>query len=165
MDKLHIGRIAGASGIKGEVKLYHYSGNSERLLVLTSLYLVVNEIEKEYFIENFRIQKTTPIIKFKEISDRNAAESLVGAEVFADKELLTPTGEDEFFVDDLIGLAVIQNGEKIGVVKNIIDNPAHGIVEIASQDGQVLLPLVDQFIKEINIEKSEIVVEFPEGLV
>ena len=165
MSKINIGRISGASGIKGEVKLYHYSGNSERLQVLTSLYLVFEGNETEYFIENFRIQKRTPIIKFENVSDRNTAESLVGADVFAEKELLRPTGEDEYFVDDLIGLDVIENGIKIGKVKSVIDNPAHGIVEIETQNAPILLPLIDKFIKNINIESSEITVELPDGLV
>ena len=165
MSKINIGRISGASGIKGEVKLHHYSGNSERLQVLPSLYLVFNEKETEYLIENFRIQKRTPIIKFKDISDRNSAESLIGADVFVEKELLRPTEEDEYFVDDLVGLSVIENGVKIGEVKTIIDNPAHGIIEINTGGTPILLPLIDKFIKKIDIETSEITVELPEGLI
>ena len=162
--KIIIGRISGAFGIKGEVKLYHYSGNGERLSVLTSLCFILDEKEYEYEIENFRVQKKSPIIKLKGISDRDSAESLVGAEVYVEKELLRPVEEDSYFVDELIGLDVIENKLKIGVVNDIIDNPAHEIVEISTPNGMILLPMVDSFVKSINLETSEMEVELPEGI-
>ena len=116
MKKIKIGRITGAQGLRGEVKMYHDSGEEEALSRLTSLFLGSSpgtapesepELEAaEYIIENMRMQKRTPIFKLKGITDRDSAEALVGSDVFTDEEESRPEGESAWFASDLVGMRV-----------------------------------------------------------
>jgi 16S rRNA processing protein RimM len=164
-EKIHIGKISGASGLKGEIKLFHYSGESERIAGIGELFLQLNADMRRVEVESLRIQGRTPILKFVGIDDRNAAESLIGAEVFAASESLAPLEDGQFYVTELVGLSV--EDERMGYlgdVAEVIDNPAHDILRISGANGEWLLPMIDVFILNIDTEHRRISVRVPEGL-
>ena len=110
MKKIKIGRITGAQGLRGEVKMHHDSGEEEALGRLTSLFLGsepgAGHGTVEYIIEKLRMQKRTPVFKLKGIEDRSSAEALVGLDVFADEDEARPEGEDAWFASELVGMKV-----------------------------------------------------------
>ena len=162
-EKLKIGKITGAQGLRGEVKLYHYSGDADALWRLTRIYL-----DEEYTIEGLRYRGRTSILKLVGVDNRDSAEALVGSEVYSDKEESRPKEEGAWFVSDLIGLEVRLGGETIGHIKNIIDNPVHDILEIERNDEAggrpaLLLPFIDIFVPEVNPDAGFININPPEG--
>jgi 16S rRNA processing protein RimM len=163
LKKIKIGRISGASGIRGEVKLWHDSGDSGQLMRLDSLFLCRDGGPlQEYGIDALRIRKKTPILKLPGVDDRNAAEALVGAEVWVDEERVRPTEEDAYLVSDLIGLAAVDadGGAPVGHVTGIVDNPAHDILQIETEGGaSFLLPMVDVFIESIDLNQGIIFIK------
>ena len=165
MKKIKIGRIVGAAGLRGEVKLYHDSGDTESLSRATSLFLCdenAETISDTYDIVSLRVHGRTPIIGFVGITDRNAAEALIGKIVFVDEDAIRPTEDDAYLVSDLISLSVldVNSGEEIGRVSGIVDNPAHDLLEVTSDDESIMLiPMADVFIKEINLSKGHILAE------
>jgi 16S rRNA processing protein RimM len=165
MKPIRIGRISGASGLKGEVKLYHESGDAESLSRATSLFLCNNQALRTpvpYTILSLRVQGRTPILGLAGVSDRNAAEALIGSEVYVDEDLIRPTEEDAYLVSDLIGLPVIDTeaGEEVGRVRGVVDNPAHDLLEVDRPGGGTLLiPLADVFIKEVDLTSGYILAD------
>lgn len=160
MEKIKIGRVSGAQGLRGEIKIYHDSGDEAAIRRITSLFL----FDESYTIENLRMHKRTPIIKLEGIEDRGAAEALIGAEVYALLGESRPTGEGEWLVSELVGLEVrFLVGEERGEVAGIISNPAHDILEIKTSSGTRLLPLIDIFVLEIDPESGYILVSPPSG--
>jgi 16S rRNA processing protein RimM len=179
-ERLLIGKISGAFGIKGELKLFHYSGDSERLSHLSELRCVQEggggnrenrgpdsdraadgdrgaDSGRDYKLISIRMQRKTPILRLAGIDDRSGAEELLGAEVFAYRDELAPADGESFFVEDILGAAFSDRGRRIGRVSDFIDNPAHGILEVETDGGEKLLvPLVDVFIKSLSIEKGEV---------
>jgi 16S rRNA processing protein RimM len=91
-ELLLIGKLAAASGIKGELKLYHYSGDRENLTGLSELY--VENIP--YKAELIRFASKVAIIRLAGVETRNDAESLVGREVYVEADTLPPLAEDSF---------------------------------------------------------------------
>jgi 16S rRNA processing protein RimM len=165
-EKIHIGKISGASGLKGELKLFHYSGERERIAGIGELFLRSNTEMRRVEVESMRVQGRTPILKFAGIDDRNAAESLIGAEVFAESESLVPLEDDQFYVTELVGLRV--EDERLGYlgdVAEVIDNPAHDILRISGANGEWLLPMIDVFVLNVDTENGRISVRAPEGLI
>ena len=165
MKQIKIGRIVGAAGLRGEVKLYHESGDTGSISRATSLFLCDENAgagPDSYDIVSLRIQGRTPIIRLAGIVDRNAAEALIGKEVYVDEETIRPTEDDSYLVSDLIGLDVLHadTHEEIGRVSGIIDNPAHDILEVLQPGGGIfLIPMADVFIKEINLPKGHILAD------
>jgi 16S rRNA processing protein RimM len=178
VKKIKIGRITGAQGLRGEVKMFHDSGEAEALERLTSLFLkgeggseTGSEPElAEYVIENLRMHKRTPIFKLNGIENRDSAEALIGFDVYTNEDESRPEGEDAWFASDLVGMKVRiasspsaprYDGEYL--VKSIISNPAHDILEIETPYGIKMLPFIDVFIHKVDINTGYITIIPPEG--
>ena len=98
------------------------------------------------------------------INDIDTAMKLKNTVVFADREDIS-IDEDAFFLADIIGLPVfdIQSGEKIGTLSDVLNSGASDLYEINTQNGKKLIPAVDEFIKEVDLEKG-IFVSLIEGM-
>lgn len=162
MDRIKVGKITGAFGIRGELKVYPYTDRPERFEELDRVFAG----ENEYSITNVRYQKNLILIRLEGVSDRNAAEKLKGTELAIERENLRDLEEDEFFIFDLIGLeAVDENGVHIGRVNDVIQNSAQDLYEIKTDDGKLhLIPAVYEFIPEINLDSGIMVIKPIPGL-
>ena len=162
MEKILIGKVVNAVGIKGELKVYNYSDSDEIYRNTPLIYLE----DKLYKIQNVRVQKGMIILKLKGIDDRNEAELVKGKELFVTDADLPELEEGVFYVRDLISMNVItENGEKIGEVNDVIQNTAQDIFEVRTQDDKlVLIPKVDQFVINIDRDTRTVTVRLIEGI-
>ena len=167
MDKIKIGRITGAQGLRGEIKLYHDSGDEAAIRRLTSLFLSPEAGSAALRIESLRLHRRTPILKLSGVNDRNAAELLAGSEVYASIDEARPTENGAWLVSDLVGLEVRIAGSEVRAapwrIKNVIGNPAHDILEIETEEGVRLLPFVDAFVREIDTKTGLVIIMPPEN--
>jgi 16S rRNA processing protein RimM len=172
-ELIEIGKVSGAVGIRGEIKVYHYSGERERLAGVMEFFLETDGDPKPFGVKSMRYNGRSPVLALDGIEDRNSAEALRGRKVFVRPGDLPPPGEDEFYVRDLIGALVEDSeGHMLGRVTEIIDNPAHDILVVSPEGGEqkknFMLPFVDVFI--LSVEHGEkgvparISVKLPEGL-
>jgi len=101
-----------------------------------------------------------------DISDRNEAERLVGASVLIEPEDRVPLPEGSFWVDDLIGLSVVDiKGKVLGVVEGLLSTGGKELYEIRDENGKRhYVPAVEDFVKEIDLASGRISVELIEGL-
>lgn len=162
MEKILIGKVVNAVGIKGELKVYNYSDSDEIYRNTPLIYLE----DKLYKIQSVRVQKGMIVLKLKGIDDRNEAELVKGKELFITDADLPELEEGVFYVRDLIGMNVItENGEKIGEVNDVIQNTAQDIFEVRTQDDKlVLIPKVDQFVINIDGDTRTVTVRLIEGI-
>ena len=163
METIKIGKIVNAVGLKGEVKVYNYSDRRERYEELDRI--IVNN--KEYEIERVRYQQEMVILKLKGVDDRDGSEALKTNDVFITEADLKELPEDTFYIRDLIGMEVenIETGEKIGIMKDVLQNTAQDIYVVNTAGGrEVLIPAVSEFIKEINPDERKIRVHLIEGM-
>lgn len=158
--ELAIAKIIAAHGIKGEVKLYWYSKqvNPEEF---SDFYLNNSKLDI-----SFRgIKKQNLIAKLADISDRTAAEELIGQEITVKTtQLKKITEKDNFYISDLLGLA-IQNeaGKIIGRLENVADYGAGDNLTIKFNNGSTEeYPFDKIFFPEINLKKKFIVFVPPE---
>jgi len=166
MEKIKIGTITAAQGLRGEARLFHDSGDEEALGRLTTLFLRKGADETAYPIEWMRMHKRTPIIKLKGIEDRDSAEALIGSEARALLCESRPDEEDAWLVSELVGLEVFcdeTGSAPLGRISALIDNPAHDILEIKTEGGVRLLPLVDVFVSEVDTVRGRIIIAPPVG--
>ncbi|WP_206458992.1 ribosome maturation factor RimM [Anaerovorax sp. IOR16] len=162
-DRITLGQITSAVGIKGEMRVYPYTDYMERFSEIEKLQIE----EKEYAIERVSYRKNMVILKLKGIEDRNLAEEQKGKKLYLNKEDMWEIPEDTYFVFDLLGLTVLnESNETIGVVTDVIQNSAQDIYQIKMKNGkQFLLPAVKEFILSVNIEEKTMIVRLIEGLV
>jgi 16S rRNA processing protein RimM len=165
--RIKIGKISGASGVKGEMKLFHYSVERERIAGIGELFFLTDAggpVRRK--VLSMRYRGKTPLLLVEGVGTRTAAEALTGAEVYADKDALRPLDADSYYVEALTGCAVVdEDGVRIGEVVGVLDNPAHDILRIVSPDGaELLLPMIDRFILSVNTEEKLVTVNPADGL-
>ncbi len=162
MEKIKIGQVVNVVGLKGELKVYHYSDYKERFEELTKIYLE-NTL---YDISEVRYMKEMVILKLRGIDDRTEAEKHKGEDIFIDKADVRVLPEDTYYIFDLIGLkAVDENGEAIGTVCDVIQNSAQDLYEIETENkSKFLIPAVEEFILKIDMNSRTMTVKLIEGL-
>ena len=162
MDRIKVGKIVSAVGIKGEVKVYPYTDYPERFEELVGVYADGEWLE----IDRVRYQKNMAVIKFTGTDDRNAAEALRDRYLTIDKKDLRQLDEDEYFIFDLIGLqAQKEDGTFLGTVSDVIQNTAQDLYEITAENGRkYLIPAVREFVTDIDINHGIMRIKPIEGL-
>ena len=158
---LKAGKIVNTHSLRGEVRIYPYCDDADFLCEFDSLY-VENEIMD---VVSSRVHKGQALIKFDGIDSINDAEKLVGKIIYIDKDEVE-LEEGRYFIEDIKGLSVydIDTNELYGKVINVIETGANDVFEIKSEDKILLIPKIDQVIKEINLEKGIILIKPMKGL-
>jgi 16S rRNA processing protein RimM len=155
-DFIQIGRIVGAFGLKGELKVDPLTDFLDRFQKGTRLRLNGDWVT----VESVRMHKGRPLVKLSGIDDATAAEKLQWTYLEGEEQELE-LDEDEYLADDLVGLKVFSTtGELIGEVDAVLAYPAQDILKV----GDIMIPMVQQFIKEIDLEKEKITVELLPGM-
>lgn len=164
MEKIKIGRIVNAVALRGEVKVYNYSGYKERYEELDRIIVE----GKAYEIEKVRYQQQMVILKLAGVNDRNAAEAMKNKDVFITEEDLQELPEDTFYIRDLIGLEVldVETGEAIGRLKDVLQPSNQDVYVVKRPEGSdVLIPAVSEFVKEVNVKEGFVKVHLIEGMI
>lgn len=151
MEKFLIGQIVKAQGIKGEVKIKSQCGDLG--LIKGQKYLIIKN--QNIAVKSLRINGNFAFILFSTIADRNQAEELVGLEVYIDKSNVS-LDEDSFFVSDMLGSSVVLNdGSKIGVIVDIIQNgKCAEIYTVKTNNGTVLFPFLKDLVCNFDNEQK-----------
>lgn len=162
MEKIKIGKVVSAVGLKGEVKIYSYAERLDRFERLK--HVVIGETPLA--VQHVRYKGNTVILKVDGIADRNAAEAFRNQMVFMNAADLEELPEGEYYIRDLIG-AVVQDlqGNILGELSEIATDTAQDLYHIRTPEGKcMLLPGVALFVRKIDLERHIITVTLPDGL-
>lgn len=152
-----LGVITGPQGLQGEVRIRPYTDDPKGL----ERYTTLNAGNRTLTLARIRVQPNGVIARFKEITDRTAAENLRGAELSIPREALPPTEEDEFYQADLIGMeAVTPEGDVIGEVVAIPNYGSADLLEIRTPKGKThLVPFIDDAVPDVLQDEGRIIVD------
>jgi 16S rRNA processing protein RimM len=105
------------------------------------------------------------ILALEGIDTMESAEALKGKNVFVPRDQLPEMEPGSFYASDLEGLTVVTaRGQVLGVLEEIFDNGAHDIYVVRDETREILLPVVDGVVVEVDMDAGRMVVEPPEGL-
>lgn len=167
MRFLKIGQIVNVHGIKGEVKVYPYTDDIVNLSKKKYVYLD-ESIESKININLCRIQKNMLLVKFEKIDTVEEAEKLRNKYIYVLKEELDSLEEDNYYVDDLISMQVvdIKNNKAIGTITYVFNTGANDIYEVLLEDGKkAYLPAIKQVVKKVDVDEKKMYVELMKGLI
>ena len=164
--RLEIGQIVNTFGIKGEVKVVPFTDDISRFDDLEKVYVKTKKESKLYKVENVRYHKNMVLLKFEGINNPEDAELLKNSFLEVDREDAIPLEEGTYFIVDLIGLDVYtDDGKLLGKVEDIYNTGANDIYVVKDELGkQILLPGIDDVIKEVKLE-DRIIVHLIPGLI
>jgi 16S rRNA processing protein RimM len=167
MRWIEIGQIVKPHGLAGRVKVLSYLESDRLLPSLKDAWIGPNrDSAKRYSIENVRREGRTHFsLKIEGIEDRNAADALRGLTVSVPYERLETLPEDEYYWEDLIGLAVVtEDGKPLGRIEGIFPTGSNDVYVCKSGGKEILLPAIDEVIRSVNIEAGTVVVRLLKGL-
>ena len=180
-DAIEVGRVLGAWGIKGGIRVQPFSKDPKALF--SSRYWFIRPPENLLVVKagvtrfppllhitSSKDQGDSVVATAQELPDRNAAEAMQGARIFIARSSFPTAGDGEFYWIDLIGLAVInRQGEALGSVVDLIDTGAHSVLRIRRPDAvegasldanERLVPFVAAFVDAVSLADRCITVDW-----
>ena len=162
--KVFIGKVTGAHGIKGWLKIQSFSSPPENILNYPSWIIDNQGVEDFYLIEQGKKLNNKIIVKLEKIDDRTTAEFLINSKIQILRSDLPKLSNESYYWSDLEGLNVLNLEEKIiGNIESLIETGANDVMVINSlKNKRILIPFVmHQIIKEVNIELNFVKVDWP----
>lgn len=161
MEKTIVGKIANTHGVRGELKIQRT--NNETFDRDVNYYIGQDFDQVE--IEKSRHSGELSFIKLKSFDNINDVLKYKNQFIYVDSNDLYELESDEYYVKDLVGLKVHdENNDLIGDIKDVLTYAANDIYVVSSEEGDIMIPAVKEFIKEINLEKGTIVIKVIEGM-
>jgi 16S rRNA processing protein RimM len=156
-----VGRVAGAFGVRGEVRVTAYTERPESLLAYRDLKR--QDGSPGLTLLSGRAQKGDLVARAKEIATKEEADALRGLLLHVPREALPAPEEDEYYLTDLIGMAAVTpQGEALGKVKAVQDFGAGDILEIDPGRGATwYLPFTRECVPEVDIAGGKVTVVRP----
>ena len=158
---LEAGQIVNTHGIRGEVKIMPWADSPEFLCQFETLYLD----GKPVHVLSARPHKTMELALLEGITTVEEAMKLKGKVISIDRTgIILPEGRH--FLADLMGLTVLDaaSGEELGNVEDILTPPAHNVYVVRGKGKEYMIPAVDAFLVETNVEAGYIKVNLIEGM-
>ncbi|MDP8915924.1 MAG: ribosome maturation factor RimM [Pseudomonadota bacterium] len=158
-----VGRVAGAFGVRGELKITAYT--AEPLALLRYRVLRREDGSPALTLEGGRAAKDALVARAAEVGTREEAEALRGLKLHVPRSVLPEPEEDEFYLADLIGLSAEDpHGARLGTVKAVQNHRAGDILEIDPGEGRPswLVAFTREAVPEVRIAERRLVVVRPE---
>ena len=157
---LEAGKICNVHGLKGTIKIQPWTDSPEVFTWLEALLID----DKFYKIENASVQKSSVLVKLSGINSANDAEKLRDKIVYCERTALGELPQDTYFVTDLIGCEVFENGASLGKITDVMWAGGADIYEIKGES-TIYLPAIKENIIKIDIKNKIIEAKLPEGLI
>ena len=161
-DLVKLGKITKNQGNKGELRVAPYTDDLRRFELLESVYLVKPDQseQRKKIIEDIWYHKSFVILKLQGIDDIGEALKYRNYEVMIKQDELLSLAEDEYYIDDLIGLEVILPDEKVlGKVLNILETKGTDILVVKNKNKEYMIPMSKEYIIEIDLENYIIYID------
>ena len=169
-DQLRVGRLTKAHGLKGALKVELYTDAPERRFVPGAVFTLQVPAESPWHDKTLELVELKwynlqPVAFFKDVVDRSAAETLAKAILWVDQTLAEQSVEEDAWYDhQLVGLAVVRDGVKIGSVSQVDHLPAQDLLHVTTPTGEVLVPFVKALVPSVDIAAGTLTVTPPDGL-
>lgn len=163
-DRVLLGDIGAAQGLKGEVRIRSYTQDPAGIASYGALEDESGTRRLE--IESLRVSPKGVVARIQGVTTREGAEALTGTKLYVPRSRLPERGEEEWYHSDLVGLAALdQAGAPLGTVVAVLNFGAGDLLEIKPETGATLIvPFTREAIPEVDLEGGRLVVVPPEEL-
>jgi 16S rRNA processing protein RimM len=175
-DAVEVGRVIGAWGVKGGIKVKAFAAAPEALFSTKRWYLAEPEMAGPrpsaasrgwpmlLQVLQAREQAEAVVATVQDINDRDAAEALKGARVFVPRGSFPTPPAGEFYWVDLIGLTVATRaGQALGNVVGLIETGPHCVLRVQpaqAEAEELLIPFVDAYVDSVDTTAGRITVDW-----
>ena len=164
---VRVGRVTKPHGIRGEVKIFPYSGEPANFRLFSHLILAdpENRQKEKRRILTSRVQGKFAVLLLEGVSGRNESENIAGFEVWAWEDDLPPLAENEFYWHEMVGKKVVcADGRELGVITSLMAGGGHDILIVSGKGHEFMIPARKEFLVSQDEESGTVVVDLPPGL-
>lgn len=151
MENVFVGKIVNTHGIKGEIRIVSDFELKDKVFKVGATVIINSQ---EFTIKSYRIHKNFDMITLEGFDDINQVIPFKGLGLFVKRSDLNLTN-DEYLMEDLIGMNVLIGGVNYGIVQDY-NRGQNSLLHVRYQDKTYYIPLRGDFIQEVNLEKKEI---------
>ena len=161
-----VGRLVKTHGLNGELGASFEVDDPEIYLHSDVIYLSTPTGLVPYFIDSQQLLNNKGILKFEDIDHIDEAKELLGAELYIPLGDLPELDEGQIYYHELVGFQVVDDdlGE-LGEVSNVYDFQSHAVMEMLYKEAEVLIPLNEELIQNVDPDKEIIYLSLPPGLI
>jgi 16S rRNA processing protein RimM len=166
-DCFHLGYVAKLHGFKGEVSLFLDVSNPADYAGLDALFIDINNQLTPFFVESFKLKnKGFAAVKFEGVDTEQDARLLLRKSLFLPAEILPELSGVNFYDHEVIGFKVVDNqfGE-VGELLDIIDLSVNPLLQIQRDKKEVLVPLIDGLVTQVDRDSKVLYISAPAGLI
>jgi len=166
-DCYYLGRITRTNGNKGGVSIFLDVDDPKEYKELDAIFVEIKKQLIPYFIKEVKIHtsKNTALVYFEDINDVESAEHLTNSDLYLPLASLPVLEGNKFYFHEVIDFKLVEEefGE-IGKIAQILEYPNQSLFQTFHNKKEVLVPINDRFIQNVDRDKKEILVRLPEGL-
>ena len=163
---IKVGKIISPTGLNGQV-LVRACSQLDSILFPGSFFIESSPGRyEEFFISAFSPrERDKAVLDIRWVDSREKAERISKRDIFQQRSRLPAGEEDEFYWFELNGLKVATvQGRLLGHIHSVIETGAGDVLAVRNEDREILIPLVSQVIKQMNIRDGKCIVDLPPGL-
>ncbi|GEQ84552.1 ribosome maturation factor RimM [Patiriisocius marinistellae] len=166
-DCFFVGKVVKKYSFKGELLVKLDTDEPELFLEMESVFVEQHKNLIPFFIESSSLHKSTLLrVQFEDVYDEATADTLLGTELFLPLSFLPPLTGTKFYYHEVIGFTIRDKAYgNAGTISHINDHTAQHLFVSILNGNEVLIPISDEFIKEIDRENKVIIMDLPEGLI
>ena len=159
-ERIVIGRVGAAHGIRGDLRIIPLTDFPERFTALREV-MVGDEL---LHIEQMKPQGKNILMRFREYGVREEAQRLTGRLLTVAREEAAPLDEGEYYVFDIVGLTVYdEKGSVLGTVENVLRTGSNDVYAVRAADGrEILIPALRAVVLAIDVPGGRMTVRFPQ---
>ncbi|MEH7382500.1 ribosome maturation factor RimM [Bacillus sp. JJ1533] len=170
MDKWYnVGKIVNTHGIKGEVRIISRTDfPEERYRIGNTLSIFMEDKEPiEVKVQSYRTHKNFDLVSFEGYDNVNDVERFKGSLVKVHESQLGELEDGEYYFHEIIGCQVVtEEGEELGTIKEILTPGANDVWVVKGAKGkEILIPYIDDIVREIDTQEKRITIHLMEGLI
>jgi 16S rRNA processing protein RimM len=169
-DLVLVGRVVGAHGIRGNLKVHSYAESPSVYESGAGIrFALANGSVQRMFVEWIQPHGRVLLMAVEAVTDRSQAERLIGSELYADKACLPALEEDTYYWFDLLGLLVYNTiGTLLGRIEAVIPTPGNDIYVVKGKENgrtrETLIPATGDVVLKVDLESKTMIVDPPEGI-
>jgi len=166
-DCFHLGYVAKLHGFKGEVSLFLDVTNPEDYQTLDAVFIEINGQLSPFFVESFKLKnKGFAAVKFEGVNSENDARLLLRKNLFLPAQILPKLSGTNFYDHEVVGFTVVDvNYGEVGKLESIVDLQVNPLIQIMKDEKEVLIPLIEGVVVELDRRKKIMTINAPAGLI
>lgn len=164
----YLGKITRTNGNKGGVSVFLDVDNPLEYSGLDAVFVEIKKQLIPYFIAEIKIHtsKNTAVVYFEDIEDVETAATITNKDLYLPISSLPILEGNKFYYHEVEGFVLVdEDFGTIGEIKQILEYPNQALFQTFYQEKEVLIPINDLTIKNVDREKKEILLSLPEGLI